>query len=200
MPSFKTVLFLFTAGGVAFLNVLSKPTGTLRERRIRRAETNATNNVVVNDADNFCLIVPRDPNTAIGESEYPGGTTTYCSPSAKSSDAQGTIPMTFWKTVGFETGIKTGRYAQLTGCIDPSVLDRLDPDDAGGQYDSSGGTSGTGNPIGSVCTGYNHYIELIEPAGARACIRCCDDAEDCPTHQDRTGCPNAIPGNYFDCV
>jgi len=41
----------------------------------------------------------------------------------------------------------------VTGCIDPSALDRLDPDDAGGQYDSSGGISGAGNPIGSVCIG-----------------------------------------------
>jgi len=41
----------------------------------------------------------------------------------------------------------------VTGCIDPFVLDRLDPDDAGGQYDSSGGISGAGNPVGSVCTG-----------------------------------------------
>ena len=41
----------------------------------------------------------------------------------------------------------------MTGCIDPTVLDRLNPDDAGGQYDSSGGSSGAGNPVGSVCAG-----------------------------------------------
>jgi len=41
----------------------------------------------------------------------------------------------------------------VTGCIDPGALDRLNPDDAGGQYDSSGGSSGIGNPAGSVCEG-----------------------------------------------
>jgi hypothetical protein len=41
----------------------------------------------------------------------------------------------------------------VTGCIDPSALDRINPDDDGGQYDSSGGSEGTGNPVGSVCEG-----------------------------------------------
>jgi hypothetical protein len=25
-------------------------------------------------------------------------------------------------------------------------------------------------------------VELLEPAGPRACIRCCDDPDDCPVH------------------
>jgi hypothetical protein len=41
----------------------------------------------------------------------------------------------------------------VTGCIDPAVLDRLNSEDAGGQYDSSGGSNGAGNPAGSVCAG-----------------------------------------------
>jgi hypothetical protein len=28
-------------------------------------------------------------------------------------------------------------------------------------------------------------VELLEPAGPRACIRCCDDADDCPTHMGK---------------
>lgn len=43
--------------------------------------------------------------------------------------------------------------AQVTGCIRPETLDRLNPRDAGGQYDSSGGAGGRGNPVGSKCTG-----------------------------------------------
>ena len=27
---------------------------------------------------------------------------------------------------------------------------------------------------------YNHYVELVEPGGNRACIKCCDDPADCP--------------------
>lgn len=42
----------------------------------------------------------------------------------------------------------------VTGCIRPETLDRINPNDAGGQYDSSGGVGGQGNPAGSVCTGY----------------------------------------------
>ena len=71
----------------------------------------------------------------------------------------------------------------MTGCIRPEKLSRLNPNDAGGQYDSSGGVGGKGNPQGSQCLGYNHYVELVEPAGPRACIKCCDDPRDCPTNK-----------------
>ena len=39
----------------------------------------------------------------------------------------------------------------------------------------------------------------VEPAANRFCLRCCSSADDqvnCNSHQDRTGCPNAIPGTY----
>ena len=42
----------------------------------------------------------------------------------------------------------------VTGCINPRALDRINADDLGGQYDSSGGADGRGNPTDSVCTGY----------------------------------------------
>jgi hypothetical protein len=29
---------------------------------------------------------------------------------------------------------------------------------------------------------YNHYVEVVEPAGSQACIKCCDDLADCPTN------------------
>jgi hypothetical protein len=46
---------------------------------------------------------------------------------------------------------------------------------------------------------YQHYVELVEPAERRACIKCCDNAADCPTNKDTQGCPTVIPGNYFNC-
>ncbi|KAF8915761.1 hypothetical protein CPB85DRAFT_401700 [Mucidula mucida] len=70
-------------------------------------------------------------------------------------------------------------------------LEQLIPSDAGGQYDSSGGYRGQGNPQGSVCLGYNHYVE---PRGPRACIRCCDDPADCPTNKDTLGFSRVIEG------
>jgi hypothetical protein len=48
----------------------------------------------------------------------------------------------------------------VTGCIDPLKVDRLNPGDGGGQYDSSGGAGHMGNPQGSACLGYNHYVEV----------------------------------------
>ncbi|KAF5310161.1 hypothetical protein D9619_010237 [Psilocybe cf. subviscida] len=159
------------------------------------------NTVIVNGVDNYCLVFPRDQHTNVGDSEYPGGMTVYCSDAAHTSPLQGTIPPGFWTNVAYSQGVGSGRYAQrqdlflslstrlnsltsfltVTGCINPSLVDRLNPADFGGQYDSSGGPNGAGNPAGSVCVGYNHYVELLEPAGPRACIRCCDDPADCPT-------------------
>lgn len=38
---------------------------------------------------------------------------------------------------------------------------------------------------------YKHYVELVEPAGRRACIKCCDNPSDCPVNK---GTP------YFFCI
>lgn len=93
---------------------------------------------------------------------------------------------------------------------------QLNNDDGGGQYDSSGGAGGRGNPAGSVCSGYvqfsvaemklaltvpfndryAHYVQIIEPDVSRACIRCCQHTKDCPTNKDTAGCPAVIPGTY----
>ncbi|KAH8832181.1 hypothetical protein DL96DRAFT_1459642 [Flagelloscypha sp. PMI_526] len=162
------------------------------------------NIVQITDASNFCMIMPREPHTNVGDSEHPGGMQTYCSPAGRSDpSAQGELPGDFWKAgeVEFKTGKgrNGGKTVQLTGCINSANVDRLNADDAGGQYDSSGGEGGRGNPQGSVCLGYNHYVELVEPRGPRACIKCCDDPADCPVNIDESGCPSVIPGNYFTC-
>ncbi|KAF5358780.1 hypothetical protein D9758_008535 [Tetrapyrgos nigripes] len=175
---------------------VSSPSGD-----ILQARQDATNVVYVTNANTFCMIMPKHAHTNIGDSEHPGGMKTYCSPNGKYSSSQGELPANFWKHVEFKSGTSSrgGRYAQLTGCIRPKLVDRLNADDDGGQYDSSGGTNGQGNPEGSVCLGYNHYVELVEPAGNRACIKCCDNFNDCPVNKDTSGCPTVIPGNYFDC-
>jgi len=194
MTRYLTTLFSVS---VLCVQVLSSPSGL--NALVSRA---AVDNIVyVTDANKFCMIMPRDPHTNIGDSEHPGGMKTYCSPAGRYSSQQGQLPADFWSNVAFVTGKgRNGqRFAQLTGCIRPSHLSRLNPNDAGGQYDSSGGAGGNGNPQGSVCLGYKHYVELVEPLGPRACIKCCDDPADCPTNKDTQGCPNVIPGNYFGC-
>ncbi|KAF7377966.1 Allergen protein [Mycena sanguinolenta] len=181
--------------------LLSALSATLSSAAGLEARAAADNTVYVTSTDKFCMIMPRTPHTNIGDSEHPGGMQSYCSPNGRYDSSQGELPAQFWSNVAFKSGSgKNGkRYAQLTGCIQPELLDRLNPDDSGGQYDSSGGAGGTGNPQGSVCLGYQHYVELVEPAGPRACIKCCDDPTDCPTNKDTQGCPDVIPGNYFNC-
>ncbi|KAJ7284434.1 hypothetical protein C8J57DRAFT_692817 [Mycena rebaudengoi] len=159
------------------------------------------NTVHITDASDFCMIMPRSPHTTIGDSEHPGGMRSYCSSPSESSPKQGQLPDDFWKTVQYKKGLgKNGKpYVQLTGCINPDHFSQLNRNDPGGQYDSSGGVGGHGNPEGSVCLGYSNYVELVEPAGPRACIRCCEDPVDCPTSKDTQGCPNVIPGDYVGC-
>ncbi|KAF9266391.1 hypothetical protein L218DRAFT_921913 [Marasmius fiardii PR-910] len=195
---FYSQLCLSTA--IFVLSAVASPSQPASVRHHRR--TSPDNIVKLDSAENYCMIMPRDPYTNIGDSERPGGMVTYCSKAAKYDDSQGDIPDGFWTKSEFLIGSnKSGkRFAQITGCIDPSVLDRLNTVDEGGQYDSSGGKKAQGNPKDSVCIGYNHYIELVEPAGRRACIKCCDDPNDCPLKMDALGCPTVIPGNYFDCA
>ncbi|KAG9091170.1 hypothetical protein FRC07_011900, partial [Ceratobasidium sp. 392] len=122
---------------------------------VARADPAPDNVVYVTDAKKFCMIMPRYPKTNIGASEYPGGMKTYCSPDGRYDYKQGKFPTKFWSNVEFKSGkSKRGaRYAQLTGCIRPETLSRLNPNDGGGQYDSSGGAGGKGNPQGSKCLG-----------------------------------------------
>ena len=69
-----------------------------------------------------------------------------------------------------------------------------------------------------LMSSYAHYVELVEPADKRACIKCCDNNDDCPLStgefgclsgkdgsytsclEDTSGCPKVIPGKYFNCV
>ncbi|CAE6332859.1 unnamed protein product [Rhizoctonia solani] len=114
------------------------------------------NTVYVTDQNKYCMIMPRDAHTNIGDSEHPGGMKAYCSSSGRYDNSQGKLPDNFWSNIAFASGTSSrgARYAQLTGCIRPETLSRLNPDDGGGQYDSSGGDGGQGNPQGSVCLGY----------------------------------------------
>ncbi|KAG8949767.1 hypothetical protein FRC04_008307 [Tulasnella sp. 424] len=156
----------------------------------------ADNIVAINSESDYCMVFPNTPNTNIGDSEFPGGTQTFCT--NPTDPSQGTIPPGFFTNVAYVegTGVSGQPYVQLTGTINPTVIQNLNPADAGGQYDSNGGADGRGNPAGSQCIGYTSYVELIEPAGPRACIRCCMDPDDCPVTMDTSGCPNVIPGQY----
>ncbi|KAF8678750.1 hypothetical protein RHS04_05132 [Rhizoctonia solani] len=153
------------------------------------------NTVLIESASNYCLIMPRHAHTNIGDSESEGQMQSYCSTSAHSHDSQGYLPDDFWRKVTYKKGKGKGDWVQLTGCIKKG-FSQLNDNDGGGQYDSSGGDGGTGNPRGSKCKNYNHYVEIVEPDVGRACIRCCKEYSDCPLDKDTAGCPAVVPGTY----
>ncbi|KAG8958056.1 hypothetical protein FRC00_003102, partial [Tulasnella sp. 408] len=111
-----------------------------------QARVSPTNMVQITSTTDYCMIVPKDKHTDIGDSEYPGGMTTYCS--NPTDPSQGTFASNFWKKVTLKKAKgKNGKdYIQLTGCINVSTCDRLNTGDGGGQYDSNGGSGGKGNP------------------------------------------------------
>ncbi|EGG07859.1 uncharacterized protein MELLADRAFT_123513 [Melampsora larici-populina 98AG31] len=159
------------------------------------ALTQAKKDLMVSIVDrySFCLIVPKDPHTNIGDSEYPGGMSLWCEGINR---GQGKFNK-FWRQV--EVSRPRDGVLQMTGCFNLWSSDRFNSGDGGGQYDSDGGDGGNGNPAGSVCKQYQHYVQLIEPNSQRACLRCCRDKNDCNVSRDTSGCPSVIPGNYFTC-
>ncbi|KAF8960059.1 hypothetical protein BDZ97DRAFT_1835279, partial [Flammula alnicola] len=102
--------------GILCLSLLSafataSPAVDVQELHSRQAVDNI---VYVTDANTFCMIMPRNPHTNIGDSEYPGGMKTYCSPAGRYSSLQGQLPPDFWSNVQFQTGYSSrgARFAQ----------------------------------------------------------------------------------------
>lgn len=50
----------------------------------------------------------------MGDSEHPGGMTSYCSAAAKTSNLQGELSPNFWRDVDYTTGqgVNGGQYVQ----------------------------------------------------------------------------------------
>ncbi|KAG9009465.1 hypothetical protein FRB94_014250 [Tulasnella sp. JGI-2019a] len=177
-----SVLLAFAAVGFA------SPTSELAAR------SGPYNTVMINPGG-YCMLAPRIPGMPIAVSGPSGATQSYCN---HPTGGQGQMPPNFWTpTLRANQGIHGGPYVQLTGCINPGALG-LNSNDPGGQYNSNGRFGEPGNPRGSACAGYAHYIERIEPANRRACIRCCQDPADCPINPE-AACPAIIPGNYPGC-
>ncbi|KAG8949770.1 hypothetical protein FRC04_008310 [Tulasnella sp. 424] len=189
--TFTTLLF---AGFAAFVGA-----GLVNKRAVFSDINSVSpdNIVYIADAETFCMIMPRTAHTDIGVSETPGGEQTYCT--KPYSPLQGTIPPGFFRNISFvqAKGNSGQPYVQITGCIDPTQIDRLNANDGGGQYDSNGGDGGRGNPENSKCIGYSSYVEMVEPSSRHACLRCCTDDSDCNVGMDTSGCSAIIPGEYF---
>lgn len=167
------------------------------------AYTYTSNNIVkVNSLTDMCLIAPLNPHTDIGVAEG-SGTKTYCTAKARYDDPnQGQLPADFFSDARYvEYGtVNYNQVRQITGCINTSHLSRLNPSDEGGQFDSSGqGNDGVPSQSFCILPGNNKrgfYVQLIEPAENRFCIRCCENNADCVHTEDTDGCEVAIPGYY----
>ncbi|KAI0330719.1 hypothetical protein GY45DRAFT_1323263 [Cubamyces sp. BRFM 1775] len=153
--------------------------------------SSALTTVHIIDEDDFALLLPDRPGELISDAESDG--VSYCTPESTDSACQRRVQDGFIRAAAVTTA-DDGSYIQVTGCLDVSKSS-LDPSDSGGQFDVR-------FPNGAQCTfgGYGaSFIQLVEPAANRFCMRCChsrDDQINCNSHQDRAGCQTAIPGTY----
>lgn len=143
--------------------------------------------VHITSVTDFSILLPSD-GELVSDAESDG--TAYCT---DGSGCQNSFP------AGFITGANIsqasdGSYIQITGCLDSSKF-HFAQNDAGGQMDVR-------FPNGAQCTfgGYGaSFIEQVEPSANRFCLRCCASANDqvnCNSHNDKAGCPVAVPGIY----
>ncbi|KAI0338054.1 hypothetical protein BDW22DRAFT_1338742 [Trametopsis cervina] len=149
--------------------------------------------VHITSATDFALLLPGTAGELISDAESDG--VAYCTSS--STDPSCTdrphLPADFVLASAMHAS-DDGAWIQVTGCMDSAKF-HFKKGDEGGQFDVR-------FPNGAQCTfgGYAaSFIELVEPALNRFCLRCCASANDqthCNSHQDRTGCTTAVPGQY----
>ncbi|KAA1475036.1 hypothetical protein DENSPDRAFT_841754 [Dentipellis sp. KUC8613] len=147
--------------------------------------------VHIENENDFALIMPGNPGELVSDAEADG--ISFCTPGTADPGCTNRLPDGFITAAAIAKA-DDGSWIQVTGCLDTSKF-HLDPSDTGGQFDVR-------YPQGAQCTfgGYGaSFIELVEPAKNRFCIRCCaseNDQENCNSHRDRQGCENAVPGTY----
>ncbi|OSD05056.1 hypothetical protein PYCCODRAFT_1362845 [Trametes coccinea BRFM310] len=153
--------------------------------------SSSSTTVHIIDEHDFALLLPDRPGELISDAESDG--VSYCTPDSTDPACSKRVQDGFIRAAAVTTS-DDGSYIQVTGCLDVSKSS-LDPSDSGGQFDVR-------FPNGAQCTygGYGaSFIQLVEPAANRFCLRCCrsrDDQINCNSHQDRAGCQTAIPGTY----
>ncbi|RDX51638.1 hypothetical protein OH76DRAFT_1401050 [Lentinus brumalis] len=153
--------------------------------------SSSSTTVHITDEHDFALLLPNQPGELVSDAESDGAA--FCTPGSSDSSCTQRFEDSFVRAARV-TKADDGAWIQVTGCLDLSKSS-LDSMDTGGQFDVR-------FPNGAQCTfgGYGaSFIELVEPAANRFCMRCCssaDDQENCNSHQDRAGCQAAIPGTY----
>ncbi|EIW78119.1 hypothetical protein CONPUDRAFT_138551 [Coniophora puteana RWD-64-598 SS2] len=153
-------------------------------------QSSPSTTVHIGSEGDFALLLPGTSYTLISDAEADG--VSFCTPGSNGTCGQ-SLPDGFITGAAVSTA-PDGSYIQVTGCFDVSKF-AFAQGDAGGQFDVR-------FPNGAQCSfgGYGaSFIEQVEPSSGRFCLRCCaheNDQENCNSHQDRAGCPNAVPGTY----
>ncbi|CAG8580867.1 858_t:CDS:1 [Paraglomus brasilianum] len=147
------------------------------------ADTNATITATLSSNTVFCTFLPPTPGEYIADSELTG--IAFCT--ASTPGVVNVIPDGFVISANFAGDPST--YVQITGKMNPDAY-QLHHDDEGGQYDSNG------SPPDASCSGYEYFVNLVEPNDGNYCIRCCHNKKDCPTNESTEGCETVIPGIY----
>jgi len=161
--------------------------------------------VAIDDPDEFCMILPREISQSRSGAPVVKGNKTFCTRGFGTSKKHGTAPNNLWNFKVFKHGKsqKGHRFAQITGCLNKGLpppfndlnieLPTPGPDV---RFDSDGG----GHPPGSMCIGYKHYVEILNPNNnGQACLKCCDDPKGCSATKDpskQRNCNEVVPGSY----
>ncbi|KAG0036995.1 hypothetical protein BGZ82_003323 [Podila clonocystis] len=124
----------------------------------------------------YCLFLPSRPGQTISDSE--GSAVTFCNKAIPSAPNARILPTGFVKSLHWVSNKSKG-YVQITGRIDRRKYN-LPASDGGGQYDIKA-------PVGTKCSGYPYYVELVEPDIQVYCLRCCKNKADCPVNKSTYG-------------
>ncbi|KAI7862997.1 hypothetical protein BDF14DRAFT_1848630 [Spinellus fusiger] len=137
------------------------------------------------DASNFCIFMPptNSVNRNIADTEW--NAEAFCLGSAPKAKNAGKLNDGFILSAHYAS---TDDYVQITGQMDPKK-GNLNITDDGGQYDIKA-------PKGSLCAGWQYYVNLIEPTTGTYCMRCCNDPKTCNRGISEKGCAYIIPGDY----
>ncbi|KAI7862260.1 hypothetical protein BDF14DRAFT_1886263 [Spinellus fusiger] len=175
-----------TTAAAATTTTSAAPTKTTSTAPTATSPVNSKNPLVkLNSQTDFCFFLPPGPKVDIATHEDFG--VAYCTKAGIVPNAK-TFPAGLITVAHYQ---KTATYVQVTGYMDTTKFQFL-PGDEGGQYDNHG----QGKPVGAQCSGYNFFVNVVEPADSRWCIRCCQNKVDCNTGRSGYGCMRVVPGDY----
>ncbi|KAG0214671.1 hypothetical protein BGX28_001709 [Mortierella sp. GBA30] len=128
----------------------------------------------LDSADNYCFFLPPMVGGDIAANEDKA--IAFCNkPNTRAPGAK-IFPPGFVLSTHWASGKD---WVQISGQIDP-VQYQLNPCDTGGQYDIKA-------PVGAVCAGFAHFVNVIEPEIGVYAMKCCQQKADCDVSHSTYG-------------